>query len=518
MGESTWNVQTGSSLHSKGPRAPRGRGGQLIVLEARGREEISAPYEYVIDLALADGASEVDHEALLGAKATLRIMTDAEPAVRLVHGLVVEVEELSVEKGSRLRVKLAPPYARARLYRKCVIHVDQTIKDVLVETLERGSTGMELTASSGDRAEPADGDWGSYSGFKATYALRVTDVARLEDVEARPYSVQYEESDVDFVSRILEEEGIAYHFEHTAEECVLVLADADAGRRDVAGSVALSQDKLHQESRNVRAGGRLRPKAVAPARLRPPQARPRAGRRLTLRRERADDDREPRALRLLERARRAPRAVTGGAARQRASLRLARHQRTRPLRGQPLRPRAPEVRRHVPRAPARGAAEAAHELRRRRWRADVHRPRRGALLLRGPGVAGLQVSPCAAHCPPAHRRQPDRRRHRRGRTGPGDQRRRRGGLRLGARALPLGPGQREARAGADVLLGPRESDVRGRPRPRGDVPPARGRRGHRRPPRRRPPTGRSSRAASTTGRTSPPRTRPSARRTRASRA
>ncbi|MBK6513601.1 MAG: type VI secretion system tip protein VgrG [Polyangiaceae bacterium] len=247
----------------EGAESPEGPWGQLIVLEARGREEISAPYEYVIDLALADGASEVDHEALLGAKATLRIMTDAEPAVRLVHGLVVEVEELSVEKGSRLRVKLAPPYARARLYRKCVIHVDQTIKDVLVETLERGSTGMQLTASGGERAEPADGDWGSYSGFKATYALRVTDVARLEDVEARPYSVQYEESDVDFVSRILEEEGIAYHFEHTAEECVLVLADADAGRRDVAGSVALSQDKLHQESRNVRAGGRLRPKAVA---------------------------------------------------------------------------------------------------------------------------------------------------------------------------------------------------------------------------------------------------------------
>src|SRR5208337_3350784 len=41
----------------------------------------------------------------------------------------------------------------------------------------------------------------------------------------REYCVQYRETDFNFVSRLLEEEGIFYYFEHTEDKHTLVLAD-----------------------------------------------------------------------------------------------------------------------------------------------------------------------------------------------------------------------------------------------------------------------------------------------------
>lgn len=42
------------------------------------------------------------------------------------------------------------------------------------------------------------------------------------------YCVQYRETDFNFISRLLEQEGVAYYFRHTEEKCVLVLADDKA--------------------------------------------------------------------------------------------------------------------------------------------------------------------------------------------------------------------------------------------------------------------------------------------------
>jgi type VI secretion system secreted protein VgrG len=44
--------------------------------------------------------------------------------------------------------------------------------------------------------------------------------------EPRAYCVQYRETDFDFISRLMEEEGIFFFFEHTEAECVLVIGDS----------------------------------------------------------------------------------------------------------------------------------------------------------------------------------------------------------------------------------------------------------------------------------------------------
>jgi type VI secretion system secreted protein VgrG len=56
----------------------------------------------------------------------------------------------------------------------------------------------------------------------------------------REYCVQYRESSLDFVSRLLEEEGIFYYFEHTKDKHTLVLTDSVAGTTTCPGQASAS--------------------------------------------------------------------------------------------------------------------------------------------------------------------------------------------------------------------------------------------------------------------------------------
>jgi type VI secretion system secreted protein VgrG len=53
---------------------------------------------------------------------------------------------------------------------------------------------------------------------------------------AREYCVQYMESNFHFVSRLMEEEGIFYFFEHTASKHTMVLADDASAHKDIQGT------------------------------------------------------------------------------------------------------------------------------------------------------------------------------------------------------------------------------------------------------------------------------------------
>src|SRR6201999_1368576 len=49
------------------------------------------------------------------------------------------------------------------------------------------------------------------------------------------YCVQYRETDLAFVSRLMEQHGIYYFFEHTSDKHMLVLADAKSSHKAVPG-------------------------------------------------------------------------------------------------------------------------------------------------------------------------------------------------------------------------------------------------------------------------------------------
>jgi len=64
-----------------------------------------------------------------------------------------------------------------------------------------------------------------FAGFEVVYELQ-------ETYEPRNYCVQYRESDFDFVSRLMEEEGIYYFFEHSEGRHKMVVADTPLSHRD----------------------------------------------------------------------------------------------------------------------------------------------------------------------------------------------------------------------------------------------------------------------------------------------
>lgn len=67
-----------------------------------------------------------------------------------------------------------------------------------------------------------------FAGFNVKYELQ-------ETYEPRNYCVQYRETDFDFASRLMEEEGIFYFFEHKDGQHQLIIADTPQSHRDCPG-------------------------------------------------------------------------------------------------------------------------------------------------------------------------------------------------------------------------------------------------------------------------------------------
>jgi type VI secretion system secreted protein VgrG len=160
-------------------------------------EALSEPYRLVLELFTEE--AEVDIPTLLGSACVLRIERDG--AVRAVHGIVARVSELGVvtERVS-LRVELVPLFGLRGQAVDTRFFQEKSVPEIVAEVLEQqlSAAGRELRL---------DLDAGAY--------------------EKREYCVQYRESDLDFVSRLLQEEGIAYRFEHPPDGDgeVLVLVD-----------------------------------------------------------------------------------------------------------------------------------------------------------------------------------------------------------------------------------------------------------------------------------------------------
>jgi type VI secretion system secreted protein VgrG len=168
--------------------------GDIEVLAIRGRERLGAPYAYEID-ALVE---VIDLGTIAGAVAYAGI-SDERANERHIHGVVDRLEVLgaSVEGRQRVRFHLAPPQALLRYRHGFRIFQELSVPDIV--KMVSTDAGLEESLFRWDIQ-------GSYS--------------------ARTYCVQYDESEWDFVCRLLEDEGIFFAFEHTADGVVMVMHDA----------------------------------------------------------------------------------------------------------------------------------------------------------------------------------------------------------------------------------------------------------------------------------------------------
>lgn len=164
----------------------------LLLRQLDGVEAISEPFRFEIEAQSEDRA--LDLSALPGTAAAVTVDL-ADGSQRWLHGIVGRFLHVGGDaRLARYRLELHPWLWLLTLSADCRIFQGKSVPEILEEVF-------------------LDHGWSDFDNrLSATYP-------------PREYCVQYGETAFDFVSRLMEEEGIAYWFEHTADRHTLVLAD-----------------------------------------------------------------------------------------------------------------------------------------------------------------------------------------------------------------------------------------------------------------------------------------------------
>ncbi len=168
-------------------------GDKLKVVSFFGHEGISELFRFNIDLASLD--AEVDFNAVTGKPAVLTIHGNKEK--RFVQGIVSQFEQTGKEgKWTRYRAEVVPAVWLLSHRFNCHIFQVQNIPDIIQQVLTDGGLSSDQFRFS----------------LKKSY-------------KPRDYCVQYRESDFAFITRLMEQYGIFYFFEHAEDKHVLVMGD-----------------------------------------------------------------------------------------------------------------------------------------------------------------------------------------------------------------------------------------------------------------------------------------------------
>jgi type VI secretion system secreted protein VgrG len=177
-------------------------GGDAFVVEGfHGQEGISSLYSFTIDLAAAPGR-DVPFDALLGKDITLDVPLP-DGSVRHFNGIVHRFSAGDTDiQRAHYHLDLAPKASLLMRRQTSRIFQEQTIPHIVSQIL------------------------GSVPGL--AFEMRLTGT-----YPPRNYVVQRNESDFAFISRLLEDEGIAYYFRHGSGGHVMILTDAPQGFDDL---------------------------------------------------------------------------------------------------------------------------------------------------------------------------------------------------------------------------------------------------------------------------------------------
>ncbi len=180
-----------------------GLGDTLYVLSFEGEEGISVPYQ--LNLLLACSSSQVALSDVVGQDCALTLTSPT--GDRHIHGLVSHFQQQdSGRKFTVYEATVVPAIWRLLYTRDSRIFQQMTIKEIVSKILKDRQIDFKFQTK-GNRAPPT-----------------------------REYCVQYRESDWAFISRLLEEEGFFYFFEHKRDKHVLHIGDDSQFHPEISGT------------------------------------------------------------------------------------------------------------------------------------------------------------------------------------------------------------------------------------------------------------------------------------------
>ncbi|WP_155403781.1 type VI secretion system Vgr family protein, partial [Variovorax paradoxus] len=153
----------------------------VVVERFTATEGINELFAFTIDTLAT--SSEFDPFALIGEELSLRLLL-ANGSFRTWHGYLTAVDALGGDGGlARYRLHLQPWLAALGLRRDSFVYAAKSVRDIVSEVFADHTS--------------------------ASFTFEVT-----QELPVRPTCVQYRESDLAFVIRLLAEEGLSFRFEH----------------------------------------------------------------------------------------------------------------------------------------------------------------------------------------------------------------------------------------------------------------------------------------------------------------
>ncbi len=194
----------------------------LLLVGFRGREAISRPFEFRLDL-LAENATAIPFERLLGQKVTVHLA--------MLDGHAPALQRDLQERDRRGGATTPSPRSRCGSSPRsgsCPVGP------------RAGSSSRSPSRRSSSRCSPAS---------TSSYELAGT-------YHPRDYCVQYRETDLDFAVRLMEEEGIYYFFRHSENGHTMVVADSPGSHPDLPDTTVVPFVRPERPGPRRTGGGR----------------------------------------------------------------------------------------------------------------------------------------------------------------------------------------------------------------------------------------------------------------------
>lgn len=172
-------------------------------------ESMSRLFRYTVELACEDADLKIGD--LVGKAAHLKLLGDDGDVERHVHGFICRMDQ--GDSGKRFTtyyVDLRPKVYWLTQRVNCRIFQNVSVVDIVKKVLADNKISADL--------------------YK---------VACNQTHEAREYCVQYRETDLDFIERLMAEEGIFYFFEHSEDKHVMVIADHESAHGAIGGEASV---------------------------------------------------------------------------------------------------------------------------------------------------------------------------------------------------------------------------------------------------------------------------------------
>jgi type VI secretion system secreted protein VgrG len=180
----------------------------LLLEKFEGTESLSAPFEF--RLTLLSELENVDMKKLLRTPATVTL-TSIDGRKRFFHGIIRNMSQ--------------PPEDDDLFNERQNMGVSNPSRDLAVYRATMVPKMWFLGLDADCRIFQSDNVQGIVEKVLKEYGVSDFQFKLSRSYVTRDYCVQYRESHLNFISRLLEEEGIFYYFDHTESKHTLVFAD-----------------------------------------------------------------------------------------------------------------------------------------------------------------------------------------------------------------------------------------------------------------------------------------------------